>query len=1457
MAEIDIQNTEAPSEISIINDGANDDGTQRTPEFSGYQAALFSSALSGSDKDRTEEQLNLGFEGYLSTQTRLRNETALSADLKRTIEITPLEDITLGNTSTEIQSIRESSIPEVDAVIYQNRIDDPYEKTDKISTHRLEVVKRLFQEQLDGSSQSFLAGAGYFLDALVSFPRDVATGGGFSRDSIANRIRNLVTRTDLSEQEFETEVRELISDASDTGFFTDDNWFYTNQLLENFDNYGGGLDKVFTVVDAVGLGTAAKSLIRGRDAVDLIAKGVSKEEAIGEVSRQVGRDTPSVETPRHTAITAATPTVPERTYLAGPGPESLRELELNNRTLDIVRSMDWGFFVQGDVFEKAKPAILKTMKDQYDLGSSKRYLDHDAVVVENGDFVLGRISFGKADGSPYKSFQKAQAYAREIGGEAEERLIGGEKRFVVVREVNIPTRGLADTTSEHEIATSLFQKISSPFITSSQRLDNILKRGEGQLGVVTREIAGEYRRVSGKVSSEDKDFIDQMYLELRDGVGSTRRKALTEEEFIDQYRTAFGRKPKPATIEFHRKVQELNDTTYFLNAQRYFREAVDRGEEILRTEEGLNLRVIPQKVNGVPANSSILDLDTGSIIPQNQLGKRSVYIVRGGYDASDGKKYGFVTTSSPRTRRLFHDDVMGYNVGGPRVYRDHKNFVKQESRIILDDGSTVSGRPITALATITQQEAKIAVRQINTILDKFEDLISIKGTSRSNAMQAIRRVTTNESLNKLIRENSSWSGVIEDADDFIKFLEDYNLDPTLRMSVAHDGELIRKATTNEAGEEIFAYIGGFDNGTETFADSFIKQSNLAGRKDRPLIGFGGEKPVTFNPIQAIERSFSRAINGRHEDAYMHNAINGWLKGAKPYITNQDEIAKMRPYQALKSAELGKAKEARAFDQERNIILRRAETQTGFGKWWENTVEDFAEWVYGKGAKKLGVSIKNQFSSDPTVALRSFAFDLKLGLFAFPQFFVQSTQVFNIIALSPVHGLAGFVSYTPVRMAIANGNESVIREIGKRAGPFIGLDADQFTDMIRWIRESGRDIVDNTVIEQSQDFNLAMGMVDKVRDLGRRFFYEGELVPRIAGLTTAYKEFIEKFPKVDPFSEQGISWITRRQDVLTAGMTRASSTAWQRDSLLSVPTQFLSYSSRMMEQLFLGNRILTPAERARLATIQLTMWGAGGYGMGSYINHLVNEGSLELSRDQYTALRYGLLDYIVGKTTGARTAFSERLSVGEGFADIFQKITEDKFFEVIFGPSGSIAQDVGGNTIKLLGDVFHGRFEIAQHDLWKTIRNLSSVNTAYNSWLIGRYGEYYSRNQNSLIANDLGVSEAIFNAMGAPLQDVSLTYDMIKLRRESKIRLFEHGTKLKEWMQLANNKLDAGDQEGAQNILKDIAADIAVLEPWERKEVISNMKSESMSLLEKTLIKMITEAKPNELGRMIARDKDNN
>ena len=334
------------------------------------------------------------------------------------------------------------------------------------------------------------------------------------------------------------------------------------------------------------------------------------------------------------------------------------------------------------------------------------------------------------------------------------------------------------------------------------------------------------------------------------------------------------------------------------------------------------------------------------------------------------------------------------------------------------------------------------------------------------------------------------------------------------------------------------------------------------------------------------------------------------------------------------------------------------------------------------------------------------------------------------------------------------------------------------------------------------------------------------MPRSAALSVAWKDYLFIFPGGDPFSDSGTVWIVARQNALTAGMTSTNAASWQRGPM-SVPLQFMTYSSRMLESLF-TDRLLTVPERKRLAIAQLIFWGVAGTGLGTFLDAYATESGLDMEAPYYTLMRTGAIDAALQWSTGTHAAFGGRLAMAEGFGDLIENASDGEFIEILGGPGGQLVNDVGTVLLEGFSDIVAGRTSLVQSDIKKLFRQLTGPNKLYNAWMIYTTGDYLSR-QDDVIVGGLSKLDGMLALAGAQINLVNQTYSRQEVFRNQDQRLKDHGEKIKTMMGVLKQKVRDGDDKGALEVQRQIDVVNGVLPAHERNRILRYNMTELISV----------------------------
>lgn len=1331
------------------------------------------------------------------------------------------------------------------------RLKGSYDYVSARASSRYTTAMKIADRMVAEEDPSILSVIGDFLGVLVSAPVDALRLGGFDRTDAAENFRALLV-ADIPEAEFNTRVEELLKSAADAGILQDSNFLYLSSQAENFRELGEGrtgtLEKLGTVADLVTLGvgtvskamkvvgaakstTAMVSALSGpKDAARVLMEGLEKPGTDLATSAGVSRHIrPSFG--RHPESLGA-----EKEWFA-PGSKLAGDVSKRNTYLDIIRSLQFSKTISPDLVDKSAPAALKKLSEEVDANSYNRVLDMSINTDDQGN-LIGTLTYGRKDGLPFgqgrgssrSSKSGAVKLARQLGGEVRTINRGGQDLFVVDVNKFLPTEGLASELSLSEIGTHFLRNFGGTFLVIPDRLNALAKRGEGVLSRGMVQVQKAYKKAVSGVSKGEKETIERIFYELRDGDRLSHfRRTLTPAEFRSEWAVLSDTPPSQRAENLFFETQKLNDAIYFLKANNVLKRLVDKGFDKTvdftkaRADGTIDKFSMPVKAVGKDEiDDRVLNPITGQSWNAEDLpDTQQAFLVQGGYrndvDGRVAKYLAFDSSDVSLTRNLQLSDVMGYNPGGPRLYQYLNHYLKQASEFTLMSGKVVSGRAKTFMGTATRQEAEIAVREINEVLAKArETLPGLNDLPLSEALSAVRGL--DEGFDEIILSNNSWNTSIETAEDFADFFARHGLDPRKNVGAAAKDDIV--AIGDDAGNLSFPEEGMSEEDMFTLS---VNSPRNGPRLDKPLLGFGGVQAETVSPLDTIQSDFLRVMHDRAFQAYSFQAVNGWLKGAKSFIKNYDEVSGMSPLRAMNAADVSDvSKEGRAYIDARTAINRVLGTeQTRFEKIWEGKMNRLAEWVYDKGKKKTALTIMRN-SKNPIEYLRGWSFDARLGLLAPDQLIVQSSQATNILAIMGAtrapEWLQATATHLPVRLAQAAINrhgfkdaESILREIGRRTSAATGLSEDEFVDFARWVNDSGRLEVGSEVAELSMnDMVLARGTFGKLRQASRLFFNEGEKFPRSVALRVAWNEYRKKYPKASLYSDHAYNTITLRQDALTAAMTRASAAPWQK-GVLSIPFQFLSYITRMMESLF-TDRLLSKAERARLFAAQAVFWGTAGLGGGKMLDAYILEGDIEMDEDTYTLLRYGVIDSIIQAMTGSESVIGGRLAPAEGISQLIDNWSDNNFVEIVGGPSATLVKDVGEDIWTGMIGALTGNASMAEVDLTATLRNISSFNRMYQAWFIHQLGTYFSRN-NDPIVDGLTNADAFLQVLGFTPEEALRTYSATDFMKSQDELVSQHINRVRDIVQEITEAVKAEEFEKVKALEDKLGIFISITPMW--------------------------------------------
>ena len=851
-------------------------------------------------------------------------------------------------------------------------------------------------------------------------------------------------------------------------------------------------------------------------------------------------------------------------------------------------------------------------------------------------------------------------------------------------------------------------------------------------------------------------------------------------------------------------------------------------------------RVIATKKQDLPNNAMVWDDDLQTVVRKDDIADdKIVYRLYDPIEETLPNNVRFFTGNTAKTRRLYHSDVMQRNSGGPRYYERGAIgfFIKQDRSRKFADGSEVKVAPLTIMTTRTEAQARAAVTQINRIIDDLAARIQVSTVATREEMNNILRAySNNRALNRLIAENNEWFPDVYDVDSLIKFSDDFGIDLRKRVDHVGDGEKL-------IDPDVVGSAAGMTVGQAFRMNGFKSLS----RRDKPLIGYGNTSLKVQPAKESIQRKLAEGIASNTDRAYMTAAVNGMLRAGvvNNLIENLPDLKNLTLRQKLERVKIQTSTVAgKKLELERQKILFRLSRSSVTQRAWDNATLTLSNFLYEKNWTKTADFMAKR-STDPITALRGYVFDAKLGMFAFDQLYVQSSQVINIMSIAEgTAGLVGSALYGPVRFALINGTDNVIRRTGELVAPVSGLTADQFVEMVTMLRNSGRTRANVSFAEFGEDAASASMMFKGIREAGRGFFKEGELVARISGYNTAYLEFVKKFPNIPPTSQKGMQWIMNRSDVLTQAMTGASRAPMEQLPFL----QFTSYVFRVNEALFSGTfggkgrKILSTKEKLKLAGTHTALFGLSAWGVsGMVADRIQHKYGIDMNEDVYRFVRKGLIDGIVSLITPVDTSISSRLSSSDSMFMLAQDMSDKNVIEFFMGPSGELAMDMLGvvmSTAKHIGGgVVNGDWKLLQTDIEKLLRITKSGNTAYNSYKAFKYNEYLTKT-GALIDKKVSYSEAWALTLGVPVERIENAW---KYNTQTKIDKAFLSNDVKAIQTAYNSFAEAirrGDGKEAESWGRVLGTLYSSLTPLERIEVDRQIRKKGTAITDELMLKAL-------------------
>ena len=587
-----------------------------------------------------------------------------------------------------------------------------------------------------------------------------------------------------------------------------------------------------------------------------------------------------------------------------------------------------------------------------------------------------------------------------------------------------------------------------------------------------------------------------------------------------------------------------------------------------------------------------------------------------------------------------------------------------------------------------------------------------------------------------------------------------------------------------------------------------------GSIDKPM--WEMETARVLDPMVTINRALANSVRTQYLNDIKVSAIEQWARQFGKYLT-QPHLAENNPFQAFYHGELVKtadnARELQAAYNVRARILNFVGTKTELGRdldWFNAKVMNATEKLAGEKAVNYYSEHELRFVKDPIGFMRSLLFHAKFGIPGNIKQFVVQAQGFatTLGVMTGAHGPIEGPKMTAMAMAAyafqrgvdLTDYSKITNHIANKVAAW-GWNKQHYLEASKWMKDDGWKIIGNEhAYRDSFDPDIFSNGKNKFLAIGTAPFYEGERLTRMVGGFAAYLEWRKANPTAvfDDFAKAAVA---TRADDLSSNMTRASHSMMQ-EGVFRFPTQFYTFSQRIMEQYWSGQRF-TWKEKAGLFTTQSILYGVpAALGATTFVipvydmirSQVLDEGKVGIGPAKvpvnikdawFQGLTEGWVQYLMYHITGKQYDVQGRY--GPGPSDQAMKILQGDrdWFEILGGATGTFTRDVFLGALapvyKMLYTAVRGgdeRYQPTWNDIQPLLKQFAVYNDYHNAIVMANTGKYLSKN-GRLVADKLTGLDAAMIVMGLQnrsIKDAYLNQGTLKNQEEVQTKAMQEAMK---------------------------------------------------------------------------------
>jgi len=542
------------------------------------------------------------------------------------------------------------------------------------------------------------------------------------------------------------------------------------------------------------------------------------------------------------------------------------------------------------------------------------------------------------------------------------------------------------------------------------------------------------------------------------------------------------------------------------------------------------------------------------------------------------------------------------------------------------------------------------------------------------------------------------------------------------------------------------------------------------RGDKPLQGPDDEVARLIDPINLLQRSLTDSLHKGNLANYRTVASNAWINTFGSLLRSQSGMSKHQIFftkKTLKETDFDSGANKgfiRAAINQHAAMQTQLSQGNEYGRYINGWTTRVANFIDKKGGERLAGRVLDWREADPIVAMRSLAYNVHLGLFQVDQLVIQSNTALSISAMDPTRAPVLLNRGLHFQMLNRITSDSALEKVAKTF-----KDPEDFKEFVRIGRERG--IVelfgDMGMVDHNSLFNVGgTASAKNLVERGRMFVMAAERYNKSVGYAKAWDELrnVKGLSLKDMRSTEVQMELTALADKYSMNMGAMSAARWQK-GVMGVPTQFLSYPVRFLENMTTSSQ-WTPTQKVRLGLTQAVLYGYHGIplvpGVESGSRATLEAMGLdpEEHKDAYIAARGGAMDWALKNWLGIDSSMSNRVGLRKGYKDLWDKmngedIGNSSLFDVGLGPSGALVLNTIGSVLEA-GAVLFETARAEQGDLLDVstdlikqyaAENISSANDVFKAYWAFKTGEYISARTGKVLVEGISNAEALGFILG--------------------------------------------------------------------------------------------------------------